>query len=223
MKKNKRHDYYSLFLKNYFSEIIKNKITRRAIIFLLIIGNIVGAIFGFTWWYGEQLLRSPFYLWIIVAPCPVYASLFVVCFLMILVRIKVHNFITQLLLFVTSTGLIKYGIWTVFFWLSFPMVSNSLPLYIIFWLVVSHLVMAAESFILIKNIKTEHNSLFILLSLVWFLTNDFFHYWRGGITNKIEIPNLGIVSCVALFLTLSSPFVVFLIIKLLEKNNNTHK
>ena len=194
------------------------KLIHKIILFLLIAGNIFGAIFGFTWWYGDQLMNSPFYLWLIVAPSPLYAALFVVCFLIILLKFKLKNFFIQLLLFLSSAGLIKYGIWTVFFWLSYPSARSSLPVYMIAWLAGSHAVMALESGLLIPKINIKkYGAIFAVLSLGWFFLNDFFHYLRNEITSKIEIPHLNIIFYVAIFLTIISPLIILLIYKKIKK------
>ncbi|MBW3022940.1 DUF1405 domain-containing protein [Candidatus Woesearchaeota archaeon] len=182
-------------------------------LFILIAGNIFGAIFGFTWWYGDQLLRSPWYLWLIVAPCPLYAALFVVCISIILLNFRLKNFFIQLLVFITSVGLIKYGIWTVFFWTTYSG-SSGLQWYMIAWLVVSHSAMAVESVLLVPKINIKkYGKILVPLSLAWFFLNDFFHYFRNQLTDKIEIPNMDIIFYVAIILTLLSPFIVLLIKK----------
>ena len=195
------------------------KLLHKILLAVLILGNVFGAIFGFTWWYGDQLLKSPWYLWLIVAPCPLYAALFVVCISIILLNFHLKNFFVQLLLFLSSVGMIKYGIWTVFFWLSYPSARISLPIYMIVWLVGGHAVMALEPALIVPKVNVrKYWTIFLFLSLAWFFLNDFFHYFRNDITSKIEIPHIGIIFYAAVFLTLLSPFAVWILHKKVKAN-----
>jgi len=218
----------ALFIPSVFSKRIKNKQKlkkkmkpiHKLLLFLLIAGNIFGAIFGFTWWYGSQLLNSPWYLWLIVAPCPLYAALFVVCISIILLKFHLKNFFIQLLLFLSGVGMIKYGIWTVFFWLSYPSARVTLPMYMIAWLVGGHAVMVLESALIIPKINIKkYGAIFLIISLAWFFLNDFVLYFRNEITSKIEIPHLNLVFYAALFLTAISPFAVLAANKFLKKKD----
>ena len=63
---------------------------------LLIIGNTVGVIFGFTYWYGGQLLENPIYLWPLIPVSPLYAGLFVIALIFIQQKKQLSNLFLSL-------------------------------------------------------------------------------------------------------------------------------
>ena len=172
------------------------------LIVLLIMGNMIGVLFGFTYWYGAQLLENPIYLWPLIPVSPLYAGLFVIALVWLLQKKQVSN----LFLFVTSTGLIKYGIWTIFFWLTAK--DTGLHWLMIVWLVVSHLFMAFEALILMNY--TKQKVWMIPVTIGWFFANDYVHYFRGLLTNKIVIQNVQAEMIVALVLTIIVPCIIWL-------------
>jgi uncharacterized membrane protein YpjA len=196
---------------------------QTVLIVLLLLGNIIGAIFGFTWWYGEQLLNAPWYLWIFTAPSPMYAALFVLCAIMLLLNTSNSGFVSShpgfssLLFFITSVGLIKYGIWTVVFWLTFPGAAELGTLMIV-WLAFSHGMMALESSLIYHRIRFKKYGLAALFgTLAFFLLNDYLDYVGPTMMTKIAIPHMDIASVTAFTLTLIAPFLVYFIAKKVRK------
>ena len=171
------------------------------LIVLVIIGNSIGVLFGFTYWYGTQLLENPIYLWPLIPVSPLYAGLFVVGLVLLLQKKR----LSDLFLFITSTGLIKYGIWTIFFWLTAK--DTGLHWLMIVWLVLSHLCMALEAFVLMSY--TKQKGWMIPITIIWFFANDYVHYFRGLLTNKIVIQNVEAEMIVALILTVIVPIIVW--------------
>ena len=185
-------------------------------LYLLLLGNIIGAVFGFTWWYGEQLKQAKWYLWIFTAPSPMYAALFVVAAILIMIRVK-DSQATSFFYFITSIGLIKYGIWTIIFWLTFSG-AKELGYLMIAWLVFSHGVMAAESSLLYHKIQLKKYSIpFLLMATAWFLLNDYLNYVGPTMMTKIAIPNWTIASSTAIVLTIISPFLAYFLAKRIRK------
>ena len=60
----------------------------KVVFWLLMLGNLLGVIFGFTYWYGPQLLESSLKYWIFIPASPLFALLLVVSALMIYFRKK---------------------------------------------------------------------------------------------------------------------------------------
>lgn len=142
----------------------------------LIIANIISAIGGFAWWYGPQLLRTPWYLWVFTPPSPLYAFLFALVFSWMLLTKRQGGLFS----FVASVGVAKYGIWTVasqifLFIMNKNYVLSNYSLMIMMWLVVSHLIMFAESSLLLQRMRQIRWS-WIVTAIVWFALNDYLDY-----------------------------------------------
>ena len=197
---------------------MEKSILKKTILYLLIIGNVIGAFFGFTWWYGDQLARTAWYWWPVAAPSPLYAALFVVSAALLLFKVK-NSVSISLFHFIASVGLIKYGIWTVIFWLTYPG-SSELGILMISWLTLSHAAMVAESFLLSHAIdlrKSGRAAVFLIFSFLWFGLNDFYHYFYGGMMTKISIPDMSIALITGVILTFTAPFIVFFSVKRISK------
>lgn len=180
----------------------------KFIFWFLIIGNIIGAIFGFTYWYGPQLLASPFQYWIFIATCPLYAALFVVCALFIWYKKK-----NSFLFYLTSVGLVKYGLWTVAFWANYKgaPVNN----WMFLWLIFSHSMMVLESVILYSRI--EFKKWHVAIAWAWFGLNDYVHYSMQYAAAPFKI--IPTEMYVAIILTVLGPLAVYWLVKLFRYNN----
>lgn len=189
---------------------------KKIFLFLLVVGNIIGAVFGFTWWYGAQLKQAPWYLWLFTAPSPMYALFFVISAILILIKVKDSVWIS-LFYFITSVGLIKYGIWTIIFWLTFSG-AKELGMLMIAWLAFSHGMMALESSLLFHKIQLKKYRIpFVLVTLAFFLLNDYLNYTGPTMMTKIAIPSWSIASTTAITLTILSPFIVYIAAKKVRK------
>ena len=180
----------------------------KVLFWILILGNVIGAIFGFTYWYGSQLLASPFIYWVFIATCPLYATLFVVCAFLVLYKKK-----NSFLFYLTSVGLVKYGLWTVIFWVNYQ--GTQITNWLFLWLVVSHSIMALESMILYSRI--EYKPWHIFAALLWFGLNDFINYHLKYVTNKVTIFPREMY--VAIVLTIVVPFLVYWLVKWFRYKN----
>ena len=140
---------------------------------ILVIINIVGFFFG-MYYYWYQLSITPWFLWIFVIDCPLYALLFAVVLTM---RLKGKT--SNLLNTVTSIGLVKYGLWTgivvVLFW-NYYFSTAAIIYSMIFPL---HIGMILEGLLLIP--KTRVAIFYLPLVTSWFLINDFMDYIVGTV------------------------------------------
>lgn len=133
---------------------------------LLILINLIGFIFG-IYYYLPQLSQNNFLSWVLIIDCPLFALLFA---LILLFDIK-NAFFN----FFVSTGLIKYGAWTVFvillLWDQFILISAMYP-----YLLIAHFFMIFEFIFLLPQLKiTKKNYLVVPL----FLFNDYADYIWG--------------------------------------------
>ena len=166
-------------LKTISEKILGN---RRFLIFL-IFANLAGFFVGIHY-YWEQLMDSSPLLWIVILDSPISVLLFsTVCF-MIYFRKKIPD----LLKFLASAYVIKYGVWTMLaiylYWSNYVVFEDQVVGVINFFL---HFGMIAEGIVLIPKIRpNKHNSIIVLLLL---LANDCFDYFLGTVT-KIPVTHM---------------------------------
>lgn len=151
---------------------------RRLLIVILLI-NIAGSAFG-LYYYWEQLMVTPWYLWLAVPDCPLYTFLMIFALLLILLNKPSATLNT-----ITAVGLSMYGAWTTIVLLYFgelyfdpanALMSSGL------W--ISHFGMGLEGFLLIPWLaRTKPVSW--ALAAVWFAVLDsvdyFYHFAYDGI------------------------------------------
>ncbi len=140
----------------------------RPLAIFVILCNLVGSLWGFIFWYGETLLRTPWYAWVFVPDCPLYALLFVIPLALILLR-RSRPWINALV----AVGLIKYGIWTVFYWVAywsrtadFNFMSVAMTL--------THTGMILEGLLLLSFLRMDWPTALTVSG--WFLLNDWVDY-----------------------------------------------
>jgi len=144
---------------------------KKSMLILLILVNIGGFFFG-IYYYWYQLGMTPWPLWIFVIDCPLYAIMFA-AILTLRFRKKTYN----LLNFLTSIGLIKYGLWTgIVVVMNWEYFFSASP-YIYAMLFPLHIGMILEGLILVP--KTKIILFYLPLVTSWFLINDFFDYLVG--------------------------------------------
>jgi uncharacterized membrane protein YpjA len=138
----------------------------------LVIGNLLGALYGFTLFYGGQLLSSPAWLWPFIPDCPLFSLLF--AFSLLLVRYAPGRF--NLFNFLTFAGCIKYGFWTVFvltyykpFYAYSPFTTTMSTM-----LAASHIFLFFEAFLLASYVRPKAWHLGAVLG--FFLLSDWSDY-----------------------------------------------
>ncbi|MFH1695079.1 MAG: DUF1405 domain-containing protein [Candidatus Micrarchaeota archaeon] len=194
------------------AEITKTIFSSKKLMYFLILANLIGAVYGFVFYYGKQFLETPLYLWLFVPDCPLFSLFFAICLLLILLK-KENSFF----FFLSLAGALKYGFWTVFvllFFNEFYFTPENFLVYSV--LLISHIFLFIESFLLIKKIKFKFY--FFLLSLLFFIANDLSDYFLN------TRPGLPLTELNFMFyFTLISSFVfillaLFLVKKLNKKN-----
>lgn len=183
-----------MILQDISNLFLKNKI----LAVLLIVINLAGTVYGF-YYYQQQFLETPFYLWLFIPDCPLYTLLFAVVIFLYVFKKKTNAFLTVL----TAFGLIKYGLWTVttiLLYSNYFFAVNPLMYSILFFL---HAGMILESFVLIPLIRRIN----ILPIFLWFLLNDFSDYFAFG-TIPHPIP---FIDSNPIFLILESFFVTIVL------------
>lgn len=153
-------------------DFIFNFIEKKKVFWILVLLNLIGAVYGFVFYYGSQLIETfnsnPLLL-IFVPDSPLVAFILAAAFL----SIK-FNFKSDLFLFIAFAAAIKNGFWTVSvlsFYPDFYFPINPL-LYIV--LFAAHIGIFFEAFILLGKIQLERY--FIVVSLFFFFANEISDY-----------------------------------------------
>lgn len=133
---------------------------------LLILINIAGFIFG-IYYYQPQLSQTSVWSWILIIDCPLFVLLFA-AILFFDIRDTFFNFLV-------ATGLVKYGLWTVFvillLWNQFTAVAPIMyPL-----LAIAHAGMTLEFIFLMPRLRPEFNN---YRTIPLFLLMDYFDYYK---------------------------------------------
>ncbi|MGM7701665.1 DUF1405 domain-containing protein [Pseudalkalibacillus sp. Hm43] len=139
----------------------------RAFLWMLLIINILGTIYGY-YWYADQLERTPWYFLPFVPDSPT-ASLFFV-FVLIAFLLGRNWPLMEALAAIT---LFKYGIWAVIMNLLGGSVTGSLN-FVNYMLIFSHLGMAIQGILYAPfyQIKRWH----IFVATIWVLHNEMIDY-----------------------------------------------
>jgi uncharacterized membrane protein YpjA len=177
------------------------------LIWLIIAVNFAGVLYG--WFYYEnQFLETPVYLWMFIPDCP-NSTLFVAIALILIVKERKSDFMG----FLASVNALKYGIWTCFVILLYhdyflSPVRRSLYM----GMFVSHLLLALEAIPLAYTVKFNR---YCVLAMLWLLLNDFMDYVVGT-HPYMPLEKIGLVAGFTVFLSFTS-FVVCYVISKIQK------
>ncbi|MGP4078358.1 DUF1405 domain-containing protein [Pseudalkalibacillus sp. R45] len=139
----------------------------RSVLWMLLIINILGTIYGYIW-YAEQLKTTPWYFLPFVPDSPT-ASLFFV-FVLIAFLLERNWPLLEALAAIT---LFKYGIWAVAMNLLGGYVSGSLT-WVNYMLIFSHLGMAIEGLLYAPFYRIKRWHLYV--AAVWVIHNEMIDY-----------------------------------------------
>lgn len=174
----------------------------RWFLWLLLIINLLGTIYGFIW-YGNQLADTPAYLRIFVPDSPTGSGLFTLVLFTYLVGR--HIPILEALAGITN---FKYGVWAVAVIVAGWMFGNEIRWQDIM-LMVSHTGMAVESVLYSRFYKLSW--LPVGIAALWTLNNDFLDYvmdihpWLPDVL----VPFTGIVGLFTVLLSLISIAIIW--------------
>lgn len=91
---------------------LKAVIERPLLFWAVIIANLIGAVVGGIYWYGPMLVETPFLFLPFVPDCPLAALLFALALVAIRFNRPWYLFYTF-----TAFACMKYGLWTVGYWM----------------------------------------------------------------------------------------------------------
>lgn len=152
-------------------KLIDRITTTRWMLIVILLINIAGSAFG-LYYYWEQLMITPWYLWLAVPDCPLYTFFMIFALLLILLKKPSDTFNA-----ITAVGLSMYGIWTTIVLLYFGEMyfapANAL---MSAGLWISHFGMALEGFLLIPFLATVKPFSWAITA-VWFVVLDSWDYF----------------------------------------------
>lgn len=199
-------------LKNFFNELTEKIFSSKKLLLLIILGNLIGTIYGFVFYYGPKLIQTPLHLWLFVPDCPLFSLLVAISFLLILLKKE-----SSLVFFFTVVGALKYGFWTVFvllYYNNFYFTPENSLMYLV--LLIAHIFLFIESFVLIK--KIDFKFFYLVPVLVFFLANDFFDYLFNT-HPSLPLTELNFVFYFTLITSLIFISLALILVKFLNKEN----
>jgi len=180
-------------------------ILRHPVIFwACVVANLIGAVFGGWFWYGPMLLASPLWAWPFIPDCPLAALLGAVALLALWAGKQWRWFYA-----LTAFACIKYGIWTIAFWLrQWSGAGEAYPIEIM--LFITHIGLLIEGLLFVPHISPL--SLRARLGVIgWFGLSLFVDYGLGYYPPLSPFVSESFVMWLAIWLTGILSFVLLLL------------
>jgi uncharacterized membrane protein YpjA len=191
---------------SFFNSIPQKILSSKKLLWLILIGNLIGAVYGFVFYYGAKFSSVPLHLWLFLPDCPLFSLFFALAVLLILLKKENSHYF-----FFTLIGSLKYGFWTVFVLLYynwFYFTPENSFMYAV--LLIAHIFLFIESFLLIKKIKFK--LYYLIPSLVFFLANDFSDYFLNTYP-PLPLSELNFMFYFTLISSLFFTVIAFLLVK----------
>lgn len=153
-------------LYNDFLDLLKREWVLKGLFWI----NFLGSIYGF-YWYRNQLLDTPLYLWLFIPDSPTASSLFAVALYFYIIK-KPRPFLTLL----ACGWLIKYGLWAAVINTHYLIIGGNYT-FTNFHLTLSHLGMALEGFLFLNDINIQRYHVRLLFFLM--IISDALDYLLG--------------------------------------------
>jgi uncharacterized membrane protein YpjA len=153
-------------------EYLKDLLLDRRTLYLVIVANILGTLFGFYYYLPQISENNPFF-WIFIMDSPL-STLFIAASLIFYLRDHQKKFMDYL----AFIGNFKYGIWTVFvlfhYFESFLAMRGTL---LFSFLAVSHFLMFFQAFLVLDYLEFDYR--YLAAAASFFLVNDLLDYGIG--------------------------------------------
>ena len=141
------------------------------VVWILVAINLGAAIPGYIFWYGDDILDAPAYLWPFVPDSPLSVTLMGIA-LIVLHRRGRADWLGLL----ACTGAIKYGAWTVFVWF-LAWLQGDPYTFETAHLSLSHFGMVLEGLVLVPLLAPR--LLHVATVMLWYWANDLVDYVLG--------------------------------------------
>ncbi len=152
-------------------DALKAMSRHRSILTVLAVANLLGALYGFTW-YRTQLATSPWYVWPLIPDSPLSALLFSLVLLGVLAGRRVAP-----LEGIACISIFKYGLWTVAIIGDYWRATGALAGFEMQHLLVSHSIMALQGIWFIVVFCPPRR--WLVPGMVWAAANDVADYGFG--------------------------------------------
>jgi len=144
--------------------------TKKYLFWAIVTANLIGAAYGFIFYYGAQLtyyLRTAPQFLLFIPDCPLFSLLFAITLLLIYYKKKLNWFC-----FLAAAGAMKYGFWTVFvlsYYSEFYFTPDQFFMYSV--LFISHIGLLIQPVLLWGKVQATRNAIaaaiaFLLVSAV---------------------------------------------------------
>jgi uncharacterized membrane protein YpjA len=151
---------------------LKDLLMDRRTLYLVIVTNILGTLFGFYYYLPQISENNPLF-WIFIMDSPL-STLFIATSLLLHIKNRQKKFLDYL----AFIGNFKYGIWTVFvlfhYFESFLAMRGTL---LFSFLAVSHLLMFFQAFLVLDYLEFDYR--YLAAAASFFLVNDILDYGLG--------------------------------------------
>lgn len=183
-----------------FSKFLESASNRKKLLQKIILVNFAAALYGFFFFYPEQLMGTPLWLWLFVPDCPLYA-LWVGVSLLLLAMGKKNDLFN----FIGAVGALKYGFWTVAVLLLYA--QHYYPAngpFVYFMLLLGHVGLFLEALLLVGRVKVK--AWHALVAGAWLAANELSDYVLFGTAPPIPV---GTEQFMLLFTLASTVFFTF--------------
>ena len=148
---------------------VRGWILLRPVAWVIIAVGFTASVVGFAYWYGPTFALYPVWQWVFVPDCPLFAFLFVISLVLILLRKSWPPYDA-----LVAFGLILYGIWTVSVWIlywihtrgDFTLESVTMSL--------AHVGMILEGLFLLSFLRLDWPT--VAACALWFGLSDWMDY-----------------------------------------------
>ena len=155
-----------------FIRLISNQVIHEPFLaYSLVIANTLGFFIGTVFWYGQFFVEfnPPLWAYPFIPDCPLAAGVFAVA-LFLLHRDKSNNLLNQF----AAVFNIKYGTWTMSFWLLYWARTGDYD-FVSVLMFVTHLGLTIQGLLILQYLHKPslRDSLIVL---IWFVTSDLVDY-----------------------------------------------
>lgn len=188
---------------------LKDTLIENPILFLLVIVNLAGTLFG-VYYYIPQLLASEMFFWPLIPDSPTATFLFILSLSLIARNdFSKEKGLKNIIYGLAFVGNIKYGLWTVFVLIEFmPQFLSINGTLMYSFLLLSHLGMFLQAFLILPYIDYSD---YILIAPIFYLFNDLIDYSFQIHTSLPEAQSIDSkVAFVAYTLTFASGILLYL-------------
>lgn len=164
-------------------------VSTRWVVYTLVVVNLVVSLAGYIYWYGDDIVASPPYLWPFVPDSPLSGTLVAIA-LLAFHRGRHWEFLGLM----AATGAIKYGLWTDWYWFVNALSGGSYSFEAIH-LSASHFAMVLEGLLLLPLLRPRlRHALFVT---AWYGLNDLVDYAFGSHPRIPNPQDLGLITAFA--------------------------